>query len=435
MKILYLCSDHGIDLTGLKGASIHVRSSVRALAELGHEVTVIGTQVRAPEAFEAMTGATVLRVPLTRWNRALFRAIKAGNRFLGRRRSGVRDAVRAFHNREFFRVADEYAGWLRPSFIYERYSLWGTAGQRLARKRSIPLVLEVNSPLAYEEQKYRGGAGFPSLARWAERRIWRRADLLVAVSQALGAHFEKAGVSPGKVRILPNAVDTSLFRVELDDGSLRSRLNLDGRFVVGFVGSFKAWHGVDFLFKAFARLRREDAAYHLLLVGDGPMRAALEEETRRLGLQEAVTLVGNVPHEEVPRYLALIDVAVAPYPALEDFYFSPLKLFEYMAGSRAVVASRIGQVAEVVADGLTGLLYEPGDQEALIGCIRRLRADENLRRKLGHYARMACSKNTWRQNAERVVGWVEELLQHKHKALGYPSDLGYRACERGTRDL
>jgi glycosyltransferase involved in cell wall biosynthesis len=142
------------------------------------------------------------------------------------------------------------------------------------------------------------------------------------------------------------------------------------------------------------------------------MRADLEAETRRIGLQEAVTLVGNVPHEEVPRYLALMDVAVAPYPAVEDFYFSPLKLFEYMAGGRPVVASRIGQVAQVIADGLTGLLYEPGDREALIACIRRLRADESLRRDLGQNARIACSMNTWRQNAERVVGWVEPLLHH-----------------------
>jgi len=141
------------------------------------------------------------------------------------------------------------------------------------------------------------------------------------------------------------------------------------------------------------------------------LRANLEQEARRLGLGEAVTLVGSVPHEEVPRYLALMDVAVAPYPVVEDFYFSPLKLYEYMASSRAVVASRIGQVAEVIADGLTGLLYEPGNQEALIACIRRLQADESFRREIGRNARMTCSRNTWRQNAERVVGSVEPLLQ------------------------
>jgi glycosyltransferase involved in cell wall biosynthesis len=411
MKILYLCFDPGIDLSGVKGASIHVRSFVRALTELGHEVTVVGTKVSSPASFETLTGATVVGAPFTPRNRTLLRVLKAGNRFLARGRS----LVRTFHNREFFRVADECVERLVPSFIYERYSLWATAGQRLARKHAIPLVLEVNSPLTYEEQKYRGGSVFPSVARWAERRIWRRADLLIAISQALCSHFEKAGVNVEKVQILPNAVDTALFRPEVDDALLRSRLKPDGRFIVGFVGSFKAWHGVGFLLEAFGQLRSKDASYHLLLLGDGPMRAELEEEARELGLQESVTLVGNVPHEEVPRYLALMDVAVAPYPALDDFYFSPLKLYEYMAGSRAVVASRIGQVAEVIADGFTGLLYEPGNQEALITCIRRLRADENLRKELGQNARMACAKNTWRRNADRVVGWVDPLLQQTPK--------------------
>ncbi len=411
MKILYLCFDSGIDLSGVKGASIHVRSFVRGLTELGHEVAVVGTQVSSPESFETLTGATVLRAPLSPRSRALLRTLKA-RRYLALGLSSGRDLVRAFHNTEFFRVAEECAGRLMPSFIYERYSLWGTAGQRLARNHSIPLVLEVNSPLAYEEQKYRGGSVLRPLSRWVERRSWHGADLLVAVSQALCSHFEDARVKRGKVEILPNAVDTTRFRPEVDDAPLRCRLKPDGRFVVGFVGSFKAWHGVGFLLEAFTRLRDKDASYHLLLVGDGPMRADLEAETLRLGLQEAVTLVGNVPHEEVPQYLALMDVAVAPYPAVEDFYFSPLKLFEYMAGSRAVVASRIGQVAEVIADGLTGLLYEPGNREGLIACIGRLRADESFRRELGQNARMACSMNTWRQNAERVVGWVEPMLHH-----------------------
>jgi glycosyltransferase involved in cell wall biosynthesis len=411
MKILYLCFDSGIDLSGVKGASIHVRSFVRALTELGNEVTVVGTQVSSPESFEILTGATVLRAPLSPRSRVLLRTLKA-RRLLASGLSSARDLVRGFHNTEFFRVAEGCAGRLSPGFIYERYSLWGTAGQHLARNHSIPLVLEVNSPLADEEQKYRGRSVFHSLSRWVERRTWRRADLLVGISRALCSHFEEAGVRRGNVKILPNAVDTTRFRPEVDDTPLRRRLKPNGRFVAGFVGSFKAWHGVGFLLEAFGRLRDENASYHLLLVGDGPMRADLEAETRRLGLQEAVTFVGNVSHEEVPRYLGLMDVAVAPYPVVEDFYFSPLKLFEYMAGGRAVVASRIGQVAEVITDGLTGLLYQPGDQEALIACIRRLRADERLRRELGQNARMACSMNTWRQNAERVVGWVEPLLHH-----------------------
>lgn len=422
MKILYLCFDPGIDLSGLKGASVHVRSFVRALTELGHEVAVVGTKLTSPGSFETLTGAAVLPAPLSRRKGALLRALK-DRKFLALGLSSGRDLVRAFHKNQFFKVADECAEQLSPDFIYERYSLSGTAGQLLARNHSIPLVVEVNSPLVYEEQKYRGWSVFHPLARWDERRIWRRADLLIAVSQALRSHFEEAGVDVRKVQILPNAVDIGLFRPDVDDAWLRSQLKLDGQFVVGFVGSFKAWHGVDFLLAAFTRLRGKDASYHLLLVGDGPMRPELEEKIRWLGLQQAVTLVGSVPHEDVPRYLALMDVAVAPYPALEDFYFSPLKLYEYMAGGRAVVASKTGQVAEVIADGLTGLLYEPGNEEALIGCVRRLQADQSLRRELGQNARMAGSINTWRQNVERVVGWVEPLLQHA--ATRSPRNAGF----------
>jgi len=433
MKILYLCFDDGIDLSGVKGASIHVRSFVRALTELGHEVTVVGTKVSSPDSFEVMTDSGVLAAPLSAWNRRLSRALRSGNRSLGRSLGRSRDVVRAFHNSGFLRVVEKSVAHRGLNFIYERYSLWGMAGIRLARKWSIPLVLEVNSPLAYEEQSYREGLTFPALAQWAERRVWRRADLLVAVSQALRGHLVKAGAAPDKIRILPNAVDMSLFRTMGDDLLLRSWLNLDGRFVVGFVGSFKPWHGVDFLLRAFARMRGEDDSLHLLLVGDGPMRKALEEETLRLDLQGAVTFVGNVPHEEIPRYLAAMDVAVAPYPALEDFYYSPLKLYEYMAGGRAVVASGIGQVAEVVADGLTGLLYEPGDCEGLARCIRRLRSDDGLRSELGKNARIASSKNTWKHSAERVLDWIEPLLEHKALLLeGRPE---CRACQGEARDL
>jgi glycosyltransferase involved in cell wall biosynthesis len=413
MRILYLCSDHGVDLSGVKGASIHVRSFVQALAALGHEVMVIGTRVSSPESFHAVTHATAFEAPLASWNRKLLKAMRAGDRFLGRSPGRGRDIIRALHNSEFFKVADQLATRFSPSFIYERYSLWGTAGSWLARKWSIPLVLEVNAPLTYEEQYYRDGVSFPTLARWAERHIWRRADLLIAVSQAFYSHFDEARVAQEKVRILPNAVDTSLFRIEGGDDSLRRRMNLDGRFVVGFVGSFKAWHGVEFLFKAFVRLRGEDPSYHLLLVGDGPMRAALEDETRRLGLQGAVTFVGSVLHEDVPRYLAVMDVAVAPYPPLGDFYYSPLKLYEYMAAGRAIVASKIGQVGEAVADSRTGLLYKPNDVEELLHCLRRLRNDEQLKRDLGNNARIACSKNTWSESAARVLSWVEPLLAQK----------------------
>jgi len=416
MKVLYLCSDASIDLTGQKGASIHIRSLVRALADAGHEVTVLCTQVTSPTSIEGELHANVRPVPLTGWNQGLARAVRAGNRFLRKPTRKFPDAVRALHNLRFFRAAADAARKLHPDFIYERYSLWGTAGLRLARDRSIPLVLEVNAPLTYEQQRYRAGLTCPPLARWVERRIWRKAGLLLAVSEPLRSQLQRAGVKPELIRVLPNAVNPGLFHPGLNGEPVRERLKLDGRFVVGFVGTFKGWHGVDLLLAAFGDLHRADPSTQLLLVGDGPLRPRFEEEVREAGLQDAVTFARGVAHQDVPHYLAAMDVAVAPYPALEDFYFSPLKVFEYMAASRAVVASRTGQVAEVVVDGVTGLLYEPGDRAGLVNCIQRLQKDAVLRNELGRRA-SACSVRTWSQNAAQIIDWVEPLVNRKRLVI------------------
>lgn len=134
-------------------------------------------------------------------------------------------------------------------------------------------------------------------------------------------------------------------------------------------------------------------------------------------MQGAVTFAGKVAHKDVPQYLAAMDVTVAPYPALDEFYYSPIKLFEYMAAGRAVVASRVGQVAEVLVDGDTGLLYEPGDRADLLHCLQKIRKDPALCGQLGKRASAACSDHTWIRNAEKVIQWVEPMVQQKRPTL------------------
>ena len=225
--------------------------------------------------------------------------------------------------------------------------------------------------------------------------------------------------------MLPNAVDTRLFHTGLDGSLVRQRLNLEGRFVIGFVGTFKRWHGVELLLSAFRELYRADPSIHLLLVGEGPLRSQLEKEVQDAGLTKAVTFTGALAHEDIPQYLAAMDAAVAPYPALDNFYFSPLKLFEYMAAGRAVIASRVGQAAEVVVDGVTGLLFEPGDLADLVRSIARLRDNPALRKELGQKASAACSERTWTHNAAEVVDRVEPLIKRNRswpqRALGFGS--------------
>jgi glycosyltransferase involved in cell wall biosynthesis len=434
MKILYLCADSGIDLAGLKGGSIHVRAFVRALADIGHEVTVLCTTA-GPKALESDLHARIVVSPPVAWNHFFRRAVRTFNRLLSRPAGRNLDVVKLLHNLTFVRAVGQAAREMNPDFIYERYSLWAVAGLRVAKQCSIPLVLEVNAPLAYEEERYRAGLTCPPLARWVERSSWRRANLVIAVSDALRSRLVNEGVAPGRIHVLPNAVDPDMFRTEVNGQAVRDRLQLHNRFVVGFVGSFKAWHGVDLLLQAFHDLHRSDPLTHLLLVGEGPLRASLEERVRNTGLQQAVTFAGGVQHQEIPQYLTAMDVAVAPYPALEEFYYSPLKVFEYMAAGRAVVSSRLGQVAEVITDGVTGLLFEPGDRAGLMECIRRLRKDNELRVQLGRNASAARPQNTWKQNAVRVVEWIEPLAACRIGSSAAINNLrGYSVSDLGTKN-
>ena len=417
MKILYLSADPGIDLSGQSGGSIHIRSFVRALADLGHQVAVMCSASGSKRSTESNLGAAVHLVPLVGWNRALGRGLRRANRLVGRPARGHPDLVRSLHNLRFARRAEAVARELAPDFVYERYSLWGTAGLRLARRLKVPLVLEVNAPLVYEQQQYRAGLAFPPLARRVERRIWQTANLVIAVSESLRSQIQACGVKPDLIHILPNAADPELFHKNGDGKRVRELLHLDGRFTLGFVGAFRPWHGVDLLVDAFRDLHRADPSMHLLLVGDGPLRARLEDQVRKIGVQKAVTFAGRVAHEEVPDYLAAMDVAVAPYPALEECYYSPIKLFEYMAAERAVVASRVGQVAEIVEDGVSGLLFEPGNRQSLIDCVQRLRREPSLRNELGRKARAVCSGHTWSGNAGCVIEWVKPLLNRSGSSV------------------
>lgn len=411
MKVLYLSMDPGIEPAGQGGGSIHIRSFVRALSDLGHQVMLVGSSAATEQTFSADLGASVRLVPLARWNDALARGIRRTSRLFRRPVRGHADIVRALHNLRFARRARAAARELQPDFIYERYSLWGISGLWLAKKLGIPLVLEVNAPLVYERQQYRAGITCPPLARWVERRIWQKADLKIVVSESLRSQLQRSGVKPEQIQVLPNAVNPELFRGSSNGNTIRERLNLNDQFTVGFVGTFRPWHGVELLLAAFEEMHRVDRSTHLLLVGDGPLRPRFEQQIREAGLRGAVTFAGKIAHQEVPQYLAAMDIAVAPYPALDEFYYSPIKLFEYMAAGRAIVASRVGQVGEILVDGDTGLLFEPGDQASLLHCLLQVRNDAMLRQGLGKRASAACSGHTWNRNADRVIHWAEPLVQ------------------------
>jgi glycosyltransferase involved in cell wall biosynthesis len=314
--------------------------------------------------------------------------------------------VRALHNLTFLLTSRKVATVASPDFVYERSSLWGISGVALARIRNVPLVLEVNAPLAEEQQRYRG-VTLPGLARALEQWVWRRADVIIVVSDLLARHLVEVGVQAERVNVLPNAVDLRQFEMVRPTAGTQDNARASGFPVVGFIGTFKQWHGVDSLLVAFAQLRLAHKDAQLLLVGDGPLRDSLKDDVARLGLQASVTFAGSISHGEIPRALANIDIAVAPYPDIDGFYFSPLKIFEYMAAGRAIIASSVGQIAKVLRHEEQALLFTPGDTSELVLCLDRLARDPVLRDRLGRNARDTVRQYTWTNNVSRILSLVE----------------------------
>jgi glycosyltransferase involved in cell wall biosynthesis len=207
--------------------------------------------------------------------------------------------------------------------------------------------------------------------------------------------------------VLPNGVDTASFApaaTRSAGAAIRQRLGLGDSPVIGFIGSFRPWHGMDFLLEAFARLGAAYATTKLLAVGTGPMLEAARARAAEAGVAGRVIFTGEIPHAEVPGHLAAMDFTVAPYLPRDDFYFSPLKVVESLAAGRAVVAPRIGQIESLIRHGETGLLYPPGNLATCTALLTVMLEDESLRTRMGARASaLACRDCDWTQLADRVL--------------------------------
>lgn len=385
MRVLYLCPDLGIPVDGHKGASAHVRAVVAALRAEGCEVSVLSP-------VPATGGVLPIREP------GLHRGLaKGGDRRVG---SALRHI---WANAGVERALEEQVAAGRPDLIYERYSPFGLAGGVVARRHAIPHILEVNSPLAREGAEFRGQA-LSEAALEIERSALATAGAVVAVSAELKRELVEDGAEADRIRVLPNGVDTALF------AGAEPAPRPDGRLAFGFVGGLRPWHGIGDMAAAFDRVAEELDA-RLLVIGDGPERGRLDDLRARH--PDRVTVTGALPQARVPALLRSVDVALAPYPAMERFYFSPLKVLEYMAAGRAIIGSRIGQVAELIEDGLTGLLVPPGEVEALAATMRRLGTDAALRAELGRRAaEVARDQHDWSQRAREILRIARALDPH-----------------------
>ena len=418
MKILYLCPDAGIPVLGHKGAAVHVRELVGAFTRTGHQVILAAPVLnKSPwEKPETLAG-NVLHLRLSTAAQNAVSAARDFTQTLGLQSSLSSELRRILYNQELKAELLRRFENDKPDIIYERASLHSIAGASLARSLGVPLMLEVNAPLALEQSEYRG-ASLNELAAQAETWLFNQAHAILAVSAPVRDHALSLGIEPQKIHVIPNGVNPSLFQPGRRDPALRARWGIGDEPVLGFVGGLRPWHGVEVLPELLAQLSVRHPALRLVIAGDGQLRPQLEQSLREKGGIERVVFTGTVPHDQMAAVIRHFDVALAPYPPLDHaFYFSPLKLFEYMACGVPVVAADCGQISEVVRTGENGLLYPAGDLDALVAACDRLLMNPKLRFALGQSAANTIrDRYTWDQNAARVIALAGSLIAAREQA-------------------
>ncbi len=329
-------------------------------------------------------------------------------------KTGLKDARKALEARQF-RVAGLDGPWRSEDvrFVWQRHDLFHDAGVTAAKALERPLV--VFTPALIVQEAAGWGVKRPGwqgiLERTAEAPLLKAADLVACGSIEIAEQVGRLGVPEERLLVTPNGVDPEMFSPDRRGDEVRKRLGLDGRFVIGWVGSFRKFHGLDMALEAMKRIESEIPEATLLLIGDGLERAHIEETVGTLGLRNVV-MTGTVGYLEIPEHVAAMDVAVITDRGTGSFHYSPLKLREYMAAGKAVIAPRIGEMARWLADGEDAVLVESGDTEGLATAIVDLHERPELRAKLGDAAR--------RKILEQAT-WDIQLLRIDEALQGAPS--------------
>jgi len=304
----------------------------------------------------------------------------------------------------------EVAKTAKPDLIHAHSpALNGVAAVRAGRALGIPVVYEVRG--FWEDAAVSHGTSKEwglryRLGRAMETWVLKRADAVTCICEGIRGDLVQRGISPDKITIVPNAVDASRFQpVGARDQALERSLNLEGKTVIAFIGSFYDYEGLDLLVEAMPRLLVANPDIRLLLVGGGQVADDIKAQVSRLGLEDKVVMTGRVPHDEVESYYALTDVLVYPRKSMRlTELVTPLKPLEAMAQKSMFLASDVGGHKELVRDGITGTLFRADDVEDLVSSLLRLLAIED---------QWPSIRNAGRDFVENERNWVNSVANLK----------------------
>ena len=411
LNIAHFYQEGGIRFYESHAAQIHIYHTIRGLQRAGHKVSLLALQGRQVLCTEDLQIFKSDKRTASHYGQIGWSETDVFKRF----ESGIRRLQSVLHF-PYLALFDSYrmaeAGTINLKgydLIHERFNLLSLGGAWASRKLGIPFVLEVNADLL-EQRKFKGiqERGLRRLfAIWATQICFNTAAQIICISPRLKEHLHtKWNIDESKLTVLPCAADVEAFNPNYNSVNVRKSLGLTNEPVVMWIGGFYPWHDLSLLLESFALIlqRRPDA--RLVLVGDGQTRSSVEDMVKKNQMHHAVIMTGAIAHSQVPEMLSIADVAVVPStPVTASFggTGTPLKLFEYMAAEKAIVATAHKEAAEVIQDGHNGLLVEAGDVNQFAEAALKLINDPEKRRRLGQNAReQAVKQYSWEHYTRRL---------------------------------
>lgn len=375
MKILY---HHRI--ASKDGQFVHLEELTNALKQLGHEIVMVGPKIVEQKEFGSDGGLVPkLKAYLPM---AVYECLEFCYSFFA-----------------FFKLALAVVKY-RPDVLYERYNLFLPAGIWIKKVFNLPMLLEVNAPLYDERNKY-NGIYLKRFAKWTENYTWQNADLVLPVTRVLARIIQdQSGICEQKVVVIPNGVDLEKFKDIPKPKAAKKTLGLEGKFVLGFTGFVREWNKLDRVLELLSDEDLDDDI-HFLIVGDGPARQSLENKAEELGIKNKVTFTGIVSRDRVAHYIVAFDVALLPDVVN---YASPLKLFEYLALGKLVLAPPKQNIKEILTHGSNAVLINFKSID-IKNVILKFKNDPVLHEKIRMSAKATIAEMqlTWVDNARTVL--------------------------------
>lgn len=390
MKILYYSPHPHLNLQDFSGYGTHMREMIGAFRSLGHEVlpVIAGGTEKNRKVKNTHIGYSLKKI------------------LPGYLRETIKDFLLLQKDKQLEQSLLQQVELFQPDLIYERGAYLQLSGCNAARKSGVRHVVEINAPLTDEKNMLQGKSLFSRESDKMEKELIAAADKILVVSSRLKEYYtSKFNGSGEKFLVVPNAVNLRL--VKPDDGlvnDIRSRFNLQGKMVIGFVGSIFKYHGVDILIDAFNEIASKAKDIQLMIVGDGEISGELKLLAENYNISDKVIFTGNVKPSETFSFIEVFDIAVLPRT---KEYMSPIKIFEYGSLGKAIVAADVSSVRDVMTHGVHGILVQPG-KKALAEGILQLINDSSLRKTAGeNFRKKILSEHTWEKMARKILSSVQ----------------------------